>query len=321
MLNLEKGVYGYFNILNISYSDNMVKYIYLKSDDSNIFLKYIDNGKIKKYYKYNYNCFFMRVIRKLRLDGKLVWGDWYKTIDKFDLVILGENYYSFNISRYIKKKNKHCRLIVYFWNCINDGYKEILEDKNIDEFWTFDKNDSNSYKMKYNPQFYTKNVKIEDKNTKKKYDIVFLGRAKGRKEQILNLENEFKRKGLNYNIRIVENEKDLVKYDDYLDWLSKSKSILDITCNNQVGLTLRCMESIFLEKKLITNNKEIKKYNFYNPKNIFILDEDNMDNIETFLNSPYEKVDQEIIEYYDFESWLKRFYTNNIGEEYEQSNK
>jgi len=314
-------VYGYFNILNISYSDNMVKYIYLKSDDSNIFLKYIDNGKIKKYYKYNYNCFFMRVIRKLRLDGKLVWGDWYKTIDKFDLVILGENYYSFNISRYIKKKNKHCRLIVYFWNCINDGYKEILEDKNIDEFWTFDKNDSNSYKMKYNPQFYTKNVKIEDKNTKKKYDIVFLGRAKGRKEQILNLENEFKRKGLNYNIRIIENEKDLVKYDDYLDWLSKSKSILDITCNNQVGLTLRCMESIFLEKKLITNNKEIKKYNFYNPKNIFILDEDNMDNIETFLNSPYEKVDQEIIEYYDFESWLKRFYTNNIGEEYEQSNK
>ena len=321
MLNLEKGLYGYFNILNISYSDNMVKYIYLKSDDSNIFLKYIDNGKIKKYYKYNYNCFFMRVIRKLRLDGKLVWGDWYKTIDKFDLVILGENYYSFNISRYIKKKNKHCRLIVYFWNCINDGYKEILEDKNIDEFWTFDKNDSNSYKMKYNPQFYTKNVKIEDKNTKKKYDIVFLGRAKGRKEQILNLENEFKRKGLNYNIRIIENEKDLVKYDDYLDWLSKSKSILDITCNNQVGLTLRCMESIFLEKKLITNNKEIKKYNFYNPKNIFILDEDNMDNIETFLNSPYEKVDQEIIEYYDFESWLKRFYTNNIGEEYEQSNK
>lgn len=314
-------MYGYFNILNISYSDNMVKYIYLKSDDSNIFLKYIDNGKIKKYYKYNYNCFFMRVIRKLRLDGKLVWGDWYKTIDKFDLVILGENYYSFNISRYIKKKNKHCRLIVYFWNCINDGYKEILEDKNIDEFWTFDKNDSNSYKMKYNPQFYTKNVKIEDKNTKKKYDIVFLGRAKGRKEQILNLENEFKRKGLNYNIRIIENEKDLVKYDDYLDWLSKSKSILDITCNNQVGLTLRCMESIFLEKKLITNNKEIKKYNFYNPKNIFILDEDNMDNIETFLNSPYEKVDQEIIEYYDFESWLKRFYTNNIGEEYEQSNK
>ena len=321
MLNLEKGVYGCFNILNISYSNNMVKYIYLKSDDSNIFLKYIDNGKIKKYYKYNYNCFFMRVIRKLRLDGKLVWGDWYKTIDKFDLVILGENYYSFNISRYIKKKNKHCRLIVYFWNCINDGYKKILEDKNIDEFWTFDKNDSNSYKIKYNPQFYTKNVKIEDKNVQKKYDIVFLGRAKGRKEQILNLENEFKRKGLNYNIRIVENEKDLVKYDDYLDWLSKSKSILDITCNNQVGLTLRCMESIFLEKKLITNNKEIKKYNFYNPKNIFILDEDNMDNIETFLNSPYEKVDQKIIEYYDFESWLKRFYTNNIGEEHEQSNK
>lgn len=289
------------------------------------FLKYIKDDNLKQMYK-DLNTSVLKVMKKIIFKFRLpiyrfFFNNWRKDIKKYNEIIIFDSGYSPLITKYIKKKNKNCKIILYFWNCISENKLKVFSDKNIDEFWTFDKNDSNSYKIKYNPQFYSKNVKIEDKNAQKKYDIVFLGRAKGRKEQILNLENEFKRKGLNYNIRIVENEKDLVKYDDYLDWLSKSKSILDITCNNQVGLTLRCMESIFLEKKLITNNKEIKKYNFYNPKNIFILDEDNMDNIETFLNSPYEKVDQEIIEYYDFESWLKRFYTNNIGEKYEQSNK
>ena len=55
------------------------------------------------------------------------------------------------------------------------------------------------------------------------------------------------------------------------------------------------------------NNKEIKKYNFYNPNNIFILEEDNFQNINEFINTEYEEIDSEIIEYYDIENWLKRF--------------
>lgn len=35
-----------------------------------------------------------------------------------------------------------------------------------------------------------------------------------------------------------------------------------------------------------------------------------MDNIEDFINSPYQKIDESIIEHYSFEEWLKRF---NIG--------
>ena len=32
-----------------------------------------------------------------------------------------------------------------------------------------------------------------------------------------------------------------------------------------------------------------------------------MSNIKEFINSPYEYVDEKIINYYDFEEWIKRF--------------
>ena len=67
------------------------------------------------------------------------------------------------------------------------------------------------------------------------------------------------------------------------------------------------MEALFFEKKLITNNKDIKNYDFYNPSNIFILGENNIEDIKEFINKPYEKVEQKIIDYYDFEQWLSRF--------------
>ena len=64
---------------------------------------------------------------------------------------------------------------------------------------------------------------------------------------------------------------------------------------------------MFLERKLITNNTDIKNYDFYNHDNIFILGEDNINEIKEFINKPYKKIDQDIIDYYDFDQWLNRF--------------
>ena len=67
------------------------------------------------------------------------------------------------------------------------------------------------------------------------------------------------------------------------------------------------MESLFFKRKLITNNKEVMKYEFYNPNNIFILEKDNFEKINEFINSKYEDIDSKIVDYYDIENWLKRF--------------
>ena len=130
---------------------------------------------------------------------------------------------------------------------------------------------------------------------------------KGRKEIIQNYNKIFEQNKLKTKIFIIEGSKDYIDYEDYLVYVSQSLAILDIVNENVDGLTLRCMEALFFSKKLITNNKAIKTYDFYNSDNIFILGEDNLEDISLFIRKPYKKLDKDILEYYDFESWLKRF--------------
>ncbi len=241
--------------------------------------------------------------------GKRYWknfGSWRKHIKEYEMIILGENNYNYDASKYIKKVNPKCKVIVFYWNkIVFDSYLDILNDPNVDEFYTYDEDEAKKYKFKLTSTFYTKGLKLSD--NKPEYDVLFLGRAKDREKEILEIENKIKKQKLKTNFKIIKDEKDYIDYYDYLELLSKSKAILDYNAFDQRGLSLRVMESIFHKKKLITSNKTIKKQKFYNKNNIFIIGIDKWENLNDFINSDYEEIDQEIIDYYDFEEWIKRF--------------
>ena len=84
----------------------------------------------------------------------------------------------------------------------------------------------------------------------------------------------------------------------------KSKVLLDFVISEHKGLSLRTFEALGHDKKLITTNKEIAKYDFYHPNNIFILD-NNFDDIPAFLNKPYHHIEPKIKEKYSFGNWIK----------------
>lgn len=278
-------------------------YIILKNKkDIYFFNKISKKYNIEELYFLNTDKPLFKLLKKVKIS---ILGKWKNEINKYDKFIIFESLYNEKVAKKIKRTKKENKVIVYFWNYIDDNNKYILNDKNIDEFWTFDKNDAKKYNMKYNPQFYTKNVKIQDEQNK--YDVLFLGRPKTRKKDIVDLEKKLKEEGIQTNFKIIENEKDYVSYDEYLKMIAESKCILDYNQEGQVGLSLRPMEALFLERKLIINNTDIKNYDFYNHDNIFILGEDNINEIKEFINKPYKKIDQDIIDYYDFDQWLNRF--------------
>lgn len=288
------------------------KYLIFMSDKAGVLpvlYKYINNGKFKKVYKDNCNfrSYIFRAIRKSKTSLISTYFDkWkYEMPENIKNIVIFDSAYNPYAVKIMKSKCKDCKINLYYWNHINEYTKKYLEDKNIDGFWTFDSNDAKRYKINYNSQFYTKNIKLEKNYLI--YDVLFLGRAKNRKEMILDLSDKLKEKEINSKNIIIENEKDFVPYEEYLKLLSKTKVILDIVDGKQAGLTLRCMESLFFNKKLITNNLDIVNYDFYNPNNIFVLGKDDMNNIKQFIDSPYEPVNEEIVNYYDFEEWIKRF--------------
>jgi hypothetical protein len=83
-----------------------------------------------------------------------------------------------------------------------------------------------------------------------------------------------------------------------------TKVILDLQRDNQIGLSFRIFEAMALEKKFITDNINIKNYDFYNPDNILILNED-FSNIEkSFFDTEYQKLSDEIYYKYTLDNWV-----------------
>ena len=278
----------------------------LKRNNKNMFFDKITDVDIECYYNYDDENFWLRLMRKLKFPLlNYLYGNWKRMINKYDIIILFDNGFSSNLSKYIKRKNKKVKLILWFWNPVMENSKKFLEDKNLDEIWTYDKDDAKKYNLKYNTQFYTKKMKSVPIN--KKQDIIFLGRDKGRKDIINKVKEEFQKNNVSIKTIIVEGKKDCMTYGEYIGQVQESKAILEIVLGDIKGLTIRTMEALFLKKKLITNNKDIINYDFYNPNNIFVLGVDNIDNIKEFIEKTYVEIDEKIINYYDFYEWLKRF--------------
>lgn len=91
-----------------------------------------------------------------------------------------------------------------------------------------------------------------------------------------------------------------------VEHIKKSKIIVDIhKYGIQEGLTFRAFEAIGYQKKLITTNKDIKNYDFYNSNNIHVIDD--VENISiplSFFETNYEEIPQEIVEKYTVKNWV-----------------
>jgi hypothetical protein len=79
----------------------------------------------------------------------------------------------------------------------------------------------------------------------------------------------------------------------YLELLRASRAVLDVNHSAQTGLTMRTIESIGAGRKLVTTNREVREYSFYDPSRIHVVDIAQFDvaSIIDFINSPMEALD------------------------------
>lgn len=207
--------------------------------------------------------------------------------------------------------SKETKLIFYYWNLIDKGVNQYLSSSRRWQIWTFDKKDSEKYKIRFANTFFVPDLINTLESSAIKYDISFIGMDKGRTTLLKVIEDTLKRHHLNTNFYIVENgiykKHKRIPYKSVLEIINTSRAILDIQKSvQQVGLTLRVIEAIFLKKKLVTNNPMIKEYSFYNSQNILCLNDDWKSKIELFLKEEYVPINDKIKNEYTFEVWLHR---------------
>lgn len=263
----------------------------------------------------------MKAIRRIQIELNIPYispwlGAWKKKIMMYETIIIHASKITPPVVNFIRKKNPNIRIIVWYWNPVDKCVElEKFSGSNC-EIWSFDENDCTRYGLNYNTQYYFNNVQLE--NLHNEYDVFFVGGDKGRIEKLVEIQRQFDRLGVysyfhitptgKCNKRYKEIYKKRIPYSKCLEYISKSKAILDYVSENQSGLTLRPLEALFFRKKLVTNDITIINRDFYRKENIFILDKDNLENLPDFLNSPYKPIGQDIINKYDFDSWIKRFF-------------
>lgn len=309
---------------------NMKKILMLYSDKESYFFNKINNDEIElcrvfKSEKWIKNK-FLSIIRKYRLKySKFFYDEWFTNLNHYEMIIVFDSPFNYDrcLLSNISKKAQNAVKVLYLWNIVNNEklINEQLNEckKNNFSIYSYDKENCQKYNLKFNSIMYIQDITLKNNNIL--FDTIFLGFLKDRNEKLKNLYEIFKKANLKAKIVIVsrpgeeENQlfdyrKKSVKYDEYLDLISKSNSILDITQENQNGFSLRVMESIFLNKKLITTNKDILNSNFYNKNNILVIDIDNIieKEIIDFFNLPFIEYSDEIKKYYSLEEWIKRFY-------------
>lgn len=302
----------------------------------NIYLLYLKNYFLVEDFKkileqdQKYNVIFLecslykvnillRFIRKIHFLSPFYYKTfWLKTekekialIKKEDLVIFFDIYSKpyLELSRKIKGEKK-----LWLWNSVT---KESLRAKKyFNKIYTFDKFDSLRYRIQYLNQFYWR--KYENKKIENKYDIFFVGQDKNRIKIIEQFDREINLKKYFYVIedksKIYESKylkylkSKYLSYEKTVELIEKSKCLLEINKSGQVGLTLRSLEALFYGKKLITNNEDIKNYDFYNENNIYIFNEKEIKTQEIldFLSRKSKKIDKKILKKYTINFWLER---------------
>ena len=257
----------------------------------------------------------LRAIRRLWMKHNLpfsyLWLEkWFNELDKYDSIILHMSYLTNYLPEVIAKKYPKLKIIGWYWNTIDNKTLPMdFNNPNI-EYWTFDEKDSIKYGLKKNIQYYVTPKNIN--NINKDIDIYFIGRDKGRKDKILEIKEEAEKQGLLCDFKIVESEKDVLPYKKVKEYILRSKAILEINKDNQSGFTLRALESLFYQTKLITNNFGIKESDIYNKSNVFIVDVDNINDLSLFVKSDYDHSTDSIKKNYDLDRWFNNFYEEDI---------
>lgn len=261
--------------------------------------------------------FFNTNIKRTHLE-KLIKNALSKN-DKFDkIVIIHAEWLSPETLKFCKHTSNE--MIAYHYDGIQRMPSITDTFKYFDKIYSYDRNDAEKYNLKFIPNYIYE--QMEDRNLHEQkiaFNISSLDKRTPILEKIAKiLENknypyEFLIVNRNHFNFYTQKFKTKIKYlnkmvsrDEVLEKIKRSNLMVDIQRPEQIGLTFRVFEALGHHKKLITTNKDIINYDFYNPANILIIDPENIEIPDEFLYSKYEKVPDHILNKYHVKTWVKQ---------------
>lgn len=293
---------------------------------------WFDERSVKSSYGRAINSFF---------PGLYKWkaDKYYKSIlnsikDDFDYVlVVKSDQITKNTIALFRKKWPKVNLILYLWDSVHN-IKGIMSKVSLyDKTLSFDPKDCAKYGFSFRPLFCDlENKPYQGTKEEFNYDICFYGTMYGDRFRIIRemreycelkhlkfysfcfirgkiigflywmISKEFRKLGMNsISFKPLDSNK-------IMQLVKTSKAILDANDIHQTGLTIRTIEAVVSEKKLITTNENIKEYDFYNPQNVCIVNRSQIHFDTSFLENDYKPISPEILTRYTANGWIKEVF-------------
>ncbi|WP_446787730.1 hypothetical protein [Macellibacteroides fermentans] len=245
----------------------------------------------------------LRFLRKIHFSKKInnivkiplksIWESFY-TISNYPFeaeyeyyIIIGNFAITYFHLEFLEKLRRrgNIKIVLYFTDPVCSEHATVAYETtkkfNYDYVYTFDSSDA----IRYN--FYYTGLMYSYKHVAKKRiesDIYFVGVNKNRLATLRKIYKKLTDNGVNCDFYVAGvNEQDVVadgiiynkrcSYNEVVEKLQSYRAILEVLQNGQSGVTLRYYEAICYNKKLITNNPEVKKLPFYSSDNIFVFND------------------------------------------------
>lgn len=266
-------------------------------------------------FKYYLNSYYKKIIR-----------------EEFDqvLVVNPDCLYPTNINS-IRRLANPSRMILYMCDSFENRKRAKRLINFFDKCLTYDSRDAKNYNISLRPLYFLSGIdnKNDIENTHEPIDVLFVGTAHSDRVKIIStIKNQCEKYKLNYYFYLYlqsplifyfykifnKNYRGIkksflnftpIKYDDYLEKLENTKVVIDMQHPKNSGLTLRTFEVLGKKKKIITTNYTIQEYDFYNEKNISIVDRNNPIIDCNFCNTDYENIPEPLYYKYSYYGWLE----------------
>ena len=220
---------------------------------------------------------------------KKIWNYFFVNVccsnDKPVCFILFSNWLHLDtdIVSFLRKKYDNCKIVWFCQDLIstqrmrgkNKKFDVERIKKQFDLVLSFDQKDCVKYGFVYHPLVFSEFHGL--KKTMPESDVYMLAKAKNRLEDIYDIYEALRSKGLRLDINLVDVKPEDQKFKDEIHFLDSkgmpyaenlqhilhTKCILEVMQKNGAGFTQRGCEAVCLGKKLLTNNVFIKDEPFF----------------------------------------------------------
>lgn len=281
-------VYNQLNTFDNTIFVNELKYNRILNRLSWMHFTYFSFFPFKAIWVYVYLYYLTKLVKQLTFDNT----------DKICFLLLAGSsnnlLLKYGLCKKIRKKFRNSKIVYFISDLVVKTNQPIeLMKKDADLVISFDPFEAKKYGIHNHnvPYSELKFPKIEPA-----FDLLFLGRAKDRLEELLSIAEYLTSKGVLCKFYIVDvpEEKrkpikgviysEKISYEENLKLTSQAACLLDIIQGNSSGNTLRVGEAVIMNRKLLTNNPNVPNNGIYNSKYMKIFK--NMEDIDIgFLKS------------------------------------